>query len=151
MHEDKELEGLESLYKQVMPEAPIFISEEEDQQILNVARSHLDRSDKTKVVSIAQYRRARVAWSGLSIAAGLLIGIMLNITSEPDSSTASPINEQMLYMGDGPQRTQVALDDLDASELQTLIAELVLRGEIDNADALLDYFRSRYPDFSATE
>ncbi len=151
MHDEEELERLESLYRQVMPEEKILISEEEDQNILNLARNHLDSGGTPKVVSIERYKKARVTWSGLSIAAGLLIGIMLNPISESNRNAVSPVDGQMIYMGDGPERQQIALDDLDASELQTLIAELVLRGELDSAEALLAYFRSRYPDFSAKE
>lgn len=150
MHdEEEELERLESLYRQVMPEEKIIISEEEDQNILNLARNHLDSGGTPRVVSIERYKKARVTWSGLSIAAGLLIGIMLNPIGEFSRNAVSPVDGQMIYMGDGPDRQQIALDDLDASELQTLIAELVLRGELDSAEALLTYFRSKYPNFSS--
>jgi len=152
MHEeDDELERLEALYKQVMPEKKILISEEEDRYILNLASNHLESGRVSKVVSIERYKKARVIWSGLSIAAGLLIGIMLNPISESNRNAVSPVDGQMIYMGDGAERQQIALDDLDATELQTLIAELVLRGELGSAETLLIYFRSKYPDFGLEE
>jgi hypothetical protein len=306
MHDQEELERLEALYRQIIPEEKILTSEQEDQKILNLAKNHLDRNDKLKVVSIERYKKARAIWAGLSIAAVFLIGILLNPISEsyrnpisespkalpladgqvididdgsehqqiasddleapedeklvaesvldstPNSESPEalppvdeqvidmgdrserqqiasddldasdvqtlvvesvldsrpnrespkalspvdeqvidmgdgsehqqiasdkldasevqtllaesvldskpnrespkallPIDGQMIYMGDGSERQQIALDDLDAPELQTLIAELVLRGELDNAESLLAYFRSRHPEFSA--
>lgn len=151
MHDEEELEQLESLYRRVMPEEKILISEAENQKILNLARSHVDRGGTPKVISIDRYKRARVTWTGLSIAAGLLIGIMLNPITEFGRKAVAPIDGEMIYMGDGPERQKIALDDLDASELQTLIAELVLSGELDRAESLLAYFRTKYPDFSAKE
>ena len=151
MHDEEELKSLESLYRQVMPEENVLISEEEDQNILNLARKHLDSWGTSKVVSIESKKKARVTWSGLSIAAGLVMGIMLNPIGDFNRNAVAPVDGQMIYMGDGPERQQIALDDLDAAELQTLIAELVLRGELDSAEALLTYFRSKYPDFSSKE
>ena len=134
-----------------MPEEKALISEEDDQNILNLARNYLNNGDKPQVLSIERYRKARVASSGLSIARGLLIGIGLNPISEINRNAISPVDGEILYMGDGPERQQIALDDLDASELRTLIAELVLGGELLSAEALLGYFSSRYSGFGAEE
>lgn len=151
MHEKDELDSLESLYRAVMPERRILPGEQEDQKILNLARNQISSSVSEKVVSLQRYRKARAVWSGLAIAAGLLMGIVINPIADSIRDPHGLIDSQMLYMGEGPNHQAVALEELNAEELQTLIAELVLRGEIENAEALLAYFMSRYPNFGDKE
>jgi hypothetical protein len=150
MDDDKELEELEALYSSVMPEEKILGSEEEDTRILNLAMAQLDSERTAAVVPIARYKKARVMWSGFSIAAGVLIGILFNPISDSRLNQFPFGDEQIVYMGEGAERQLISLDELDAPELQTLIAELVLRGELDSADELLSYLRSRYPELGTT-
>ena len=149
MNDTEELERLEVLYKHVIPVNLVQITEKEDQAVINLARNHLHSKYSRTVVPIHQFRRAKIKWASLSIAAGLLIGIMLNPNKINSPSMAPSDDGHIVRMGENISHQQNSVNDLEADELQTLIAETVLKGEFEKAAILLDNLTDKYPEYGS--
>jgi hypothetical protein len=148
MDDDKyELEQLEALYKEVASKRMNLTSKENDDAILQRAQDHINASVNPKVVSMNQYRKGKAIWSGFSIAAGLLLGLSIKI---PDGKIAAPLpsfDHTLTYMGESNIPLPVDIDNLNAEEMQLVIAELVMSGEISRAQKLIAIFSEKFPHF----
>jgi hypothetical protein len=151
---DTELADLESLYREVLPKniehTPSAISD----NIRGIAEEYVSRvGQKDNVVQMRRPNRMTAAISGLSLAAGLVIGVYI---SNPDTqgidSKLLNRGDDIIFMNAKTASSEISnLEDAGPRAWQGRIAELVLEGDMDGAEYLITVFNQRFPEFNHSE
>ena len=147
MTSDNELEELEQLYRSVVPDGREGAPEEVAAKAKDFAREHLNQRGSKKVVSINEYRRTKVFWSGVGLAAGITLGVYVGTLDENLVYLDIGASE-MVFMGNKDVVEAVkSLEDLSPDEWQRRIAERALSGEMSMVESLSKEFNRRFPDY----
>jgi hypothetical protein len=157
MTSDHELEELEQLYRSIVPDESAGAPEEVAAKVKYFAREHINQIESKKVVSINKYRRAKASWSGIGLAAGIILGIytgsQVAVFSQLGARDENIVyaesgDSDMVFMGSKEALDAVkSLEDSTEDEWQRKIAELALLGEMSMVESLSKEFNRRFPDY----
>lgn len=147
MTRDRELEELEQLYRSVVPSQREAAPDEVTARVKHAAEARLNRMGSNKVVSMGEYRKTKAFWSGIGLAAGIVLGVFLGTLGEgllsPDDHAPG-----MVFMGQGEAiEATKSLEDSGPEEWQKKIAEHALLGDMRTVEALSKEFNKRFPDY----
>jgi hypothetical protein len=145
-----ELADLEALYSEVLPVQLQHTPRATSDDIRRIAESHLSRvGEKANVVQMGRPNRITAAFSGLSLAAGLVLGIFIaNYSDNMTLLTSADGGQGVVFMGgDAVAKDINNLNGSGADIWQKQIAEYVLLGEMKKAETLNIEFNKRFPDF----
>lgn len=147
-HND-ELDELEAIYRDTI-KTPIGVTTQgEDSTVLELARRNIAIDDTTNVISIEHFRKARAIWSGFSVAAGILLGYLINAPIDQINEPEILTGYKITYMGTNEKPVSVDTSSMSREEMQSLIAELAISGHITQAHELIIIFRKRFSDYDA--
>jgi hypothetical protein len=148
---DTELAGLESLYTEVLPvqreHTPLATSD----SIRRSAEAYLSRvGQKDNIVQMRRPNRITVAISGLSLAAGLVIGVYIsNLDTAGIYAELPKGGDDIVFMGGKTASSEISnLKDAGPRAWQGRIAELVLEGDMEGAEYLIIIFNQKFPEFN---
>mgnify|MGYP006084123647 CR=1 FL=1 len=151
---DTELAGLESLYSEVLPVQREHTPRAASDNIRRTAEAYLSRAvQKNNVVHMRRPNRMTAALSGLSLAAGLVIGVYI---SNPDTqgidSELLNSGDEIIFMNGSAASSEISnLEDAGPRAWQGRIAELVLEGDMEGAEYLITVFNQKFPEFNHSE
>lgn len=154
IEKDTELADLEALYSEVLPVQLQHTPRATSDHIRRIAESHLSRvGEKANVVQMSRPNRMTAALSGLSLAAGLVIGIYFPYPGGQgiDTKLLKPDNG-IIFLGGTTAASEISnLKDAEPRAWQSRIARLVLEGDMEAAEYLITVFNQKFPEFSQAE
>lgn len=154
IEKDTELADLESLYSEVLPVQLEHTPRATSDNIRRIAEAHLSIvGEKDNVVHMRRPNRMTAALSGLSLAAGLILGIFIANYSDNMQLLPSPDGGQgVVFMGGDAVAKDISNLKGSGPEIwQKQIAEYVLLGEMKKAETLTIEFNKRFPDFGKSK
>ena len=149
---DPELYELEQLYART---APAGSEQTPDHIVENIRQLALTQEEKNlqshKILRLIPRKALTFPTvSGLSIAAGLLIGILLPFDGDLGLNESLPVQStQPVFMGQEQLEGELNLIISDPRAWQKLILESVIAGEMEKAQSLISEFNQRFPDFGS--
>ncbi len=149
IEKDTELADLESLYSEVLPVQREHTPRATSDNIRRTAEAYLSRvAQKDTVVQMRRPNRMTAALSGLSLAAGLVIGVYI---SNPDTQGIAG-GGVIIFMSGKTASSEISnLENAGPRAWQGRIAELVLEGDMEAAEYMITVFNQKFPEFNHSE